>query len=348
MFHEMDEVAMPRRFLVTAKLFMMLHDAFENFEDMKNFVEAHSGRKFSVFDFDWNLPNHDPAYIKNLLLIVKSTNNSGNDELDDDTAKLVANHIWDNFIQVIRCLEPSNRFRMIILENQIAHKKFLKKLMWHIWDFYDTRVELTFDLNDRNKIGAFIHPAMATLNHSCDPNIFIIANRSKEIVWIANQPIAAGSQLFCAYGAYPKFFFDSKAGKQTPCQKVLNCKPCRENWTSRMDEQKIYRDADLNSERFIRSREDAESVAQMLKYLQDCFDDMNKNFKSGYHKNAELLHNIAMKKHEIFKILRMLGNPYPPQNKFYWIASKTAGDAFKILYDGFGHCNEELREGFGF
>lgn len=330
----MESAGRPRRFILTAKLFLKFYDAFGSFENLMDFVNTHSGQKFTAFDFDWNLPDDDPAYIKNLLLMVKSVNV----ENVEDVQKIMKRNIWDQqFVMgfMIR-LKPENRFKKIF-EATKTHMKFWKKIMWHIWDYYDTCIELKFELKPQNAIGTFFHPALTLLNHFCDPNIFVKINKNNEIVWIANQPITAGSQLFYAYAE--KLFFSAKTCQTDPCPLTFSCKPCREVWQAKIDEQKIMSERECNAYHFFKNRADVENKGIMLKYLDSCCDYINKNYKTGYYKNAELIQEISTKKSEMLKVLNNLCNAFPPKNVFYMDVANSSKDSNRFLSDSFGILN---------
>lgn len=54
---------------LTGKIFLQFHEAFGSVSEMKKFVDEHSSKKYSIFDFDLSDPN-DPMYMKNMMLAV--------------------------------------------------------------------------------------------------------------------------------------------------------------------------------------------------------------------------------------------------------------------------------------
>lgn len=189
-FHEMEKLGMPQKLVIAAKLFVKIYDAFDNFKEMQNFVDEHSGEQYSVFDFDWNLPEDDPTYFKNLLLTMTSVL-VGNEHAESHFDNMFTD-FSDDLADFLKDLGPKNRFKKIVKTNR-SDAKFMKKILWQIYDDVD-RSCLDW-MNEQNKLGGFLHPAMTFLSQSTKPNIFVTINKCKEIIWTVNQPVAAGSQL---------------------------------------------------------------------------------------------------------------------------------------------------------
>lgn len=331
--HEMENQGVYKGHTMTVKFFLKFHDVFRNIDDMREFVEQHAEEKFSVFDIDWNLPEDDPTYIKNLLLTIMS--------VKDQKIPLNIRKVWErDFIGgFVSDLKPENRFKNIIETNQ-RHTEFLQKVVKQLCSFYEhCLASVIMETNRDNTLGLYFHPAMAAANSSCDPNVFVKVNNSKEIVWIVNQPIAAGSEIFLLQG--DRLFYAVEASKSSPCQPKANCQPCRENWSAKFNVEALFDDMTKKTS-FFKTKADVENKEKLLKYLKNCCDFINKNYRVDYYKNKNLLQQICLNKMRIAMTLTTINNPFPPSNFFYMRIPQTKSEMEEYSRNSFAIHNERI------
>lgn len=325
----MESKGLARRYIFSTRIFLKFLDALGGFEKLKEFYNDHEGNKYTVFDFDWTIKD-ESTYDKNLLLTFMSVYI----EKKPDQVEPMQRVIWSQFMSFIMWQMPDNRFKKIFKANS-KQEEFWKKIMWHIWDAYDAKVQLSLNYDVKNVFGTFHHPAMFVINHSCDPNIFVHINDCKEIVWTVNQPIPAGGQIFCSYNG-ESYYAENNFELET-CPSGVICVSCQNGWAEMIDDSEILHDSVLNSMKFIKTNHDVENLANFLEYVRSCCDFINENFTDNYYNNAEIRRNIATKKSEIRKILQTLENPFSPSISFYMYTMRNKKDLSKFT----NNLNEE-------
>lgn len=291
-------------------MFMKLYEVFGNsMKEMKMFVEMHENKRYNVFDFNWSDPN-DPMYYKNMLLVIFGFQSENRGTPGFESEMNEALNIFSNFVD---CLDKSNDFVKIMAETQ-NEKAFRKTILWKIMEAYECRNEFRIEVHTATNmtLGMFFHPSIMILNHSCDPNIIIHVTNDKKLVWIVNQPIPAGGQIFINYT--PAYYFTGRfvPSFSNTCQAHFGCIPCQFGWPDRSTMKEIMRQCIDNMKQIFKTEEDARNYGKFANLLESCYDFINKNFTTNYYQNKSMMKMIAMKQLEIRTVLRCLEDPLPP------------------------------------
>lgn len=63
-----------------------MHETFGSVTEMKKFVEAHSNKRYTVFDFDWSA---DPMNFKSILLCILGMQYNAREKTNDISCKVL-------------------------------------------------------------------------------------------------------------------------------------------------------------------------------------------------------------------------------------------------------------------
>lgn len=143
---------------------------------MKKFVEAHSNKRYTVFDFDWSA---DPMNFKSILLCILGMQYNAR-----ETKNLLRNYIGEKsfmqwFADELQLGETTSN----------TERDFVEKVLLKIFNSHGTLNWVSGPGGESNHDtdrlpGYYFHPAKSLLNYSCDTNIYQYYENRKRIVWI--------------------------------------------------------------------------------------------------------------------------------------------------------------------
>lgn len=229
-------------------------DIFGSVAALRQFVDTHRDKDYTVFDFDWSKADDDTRYKNMLLAMVKIAV-----QRDDIT-----------FFKDITFLKENGKFEHMI--NDPINGDFINGLCKKILSQRRHCLSMVSDGIPCN-IAMFIHPALKLLQEQCDPNVFMHSNRQAVVLTVLH-PIKAGSAI-----SFSKLPFYLESSKARNCPNKSSCKPCKNNW---MDQVKgVYDDAAGHV--LLKSvNHNYKHVSSHLTELKSSADFINKNFEGYY------------------------------------------------------------------
>lgn len=260
-------------------------DIFGSVAEMRKFVDDHRGKKWTVFDLDWSGDDENNRY-KNMMLTMM-------DEEDDPKIDHHRPKILSPFFK-----STSKFMRMYDDPNDGALINELHQRMGNVWLNHSA----IGDVNCRILLST--HPAMNVLIQTCDPNVLPFINR-QSIVFIALQPITAGSALRMSKDAY------TERSERKCCDRYPDeCVPCRnDDWWNEALAVEIQMTSYFTVKNYF-ERNDPKILSNQLSFLKSCADYVNKNFKH-YYANAEKRKLIAARLLSIRSICFYIGCSFP-------------------------------------
>lgn len=295
--------------LVMYRIFMKMINIFDNIDDMRNFVKSHEPLNYHFCDFDWSLSEDEPAYQKNILLVIMSKTL----HIKKISKKYLENVSQDFRSQLdnLKVYGVSGRAYDILNDGASINQQFLDKFIQQIF-VYAAAKSLHFMLvaYEDLPLGVLSAPTMDILNISCDPNVNLRYESYKKIVWTVVQPIKAGSQLFMASDEFQ--YYDQYnvkcAEKGFPV-----CHACSNNWQNSFDSKQMRKDVRKDLLKYCSGRNDPKNVQSLLKFKQEICNYINQHFVD-YYTNPKTRQTIAAKSYILKKIIESIGHPFPPKN----------------------------------
>lgn len=278
------------------RVFLKCRDLFGSTEELRKFVEAHENKSYNLFDFDWSIDSKSPEYLKNLLLLIVSTEVDGKDGM----RKTFASYL---------CKFGKNRFAEIFLNDTPRNLSFIDKLLSQI-SKSNSIAYCPVTIKKEHLLAQQCHPAMNLLGISCDSNIFIFnesAKRTKRIVWMVNQPIRAGDEL-TGFARNVALYYHSQTAH---CNRDMNCLPCKKGWSKQINHDQISIDSEHSMQDFFQ-RHDPFELSNQLMHIQECSDFINSNFDGYYSKDSRVRQKIATKKEQLRKSVNSIPSQLPP------------------------------------
>lgn len=304
------------------RIFMKIYDVFGSVDAMRSFVESQGDRNQRFGDLDWMKANKgSPAYWKNMLIVIMSTRDKPFRDLEP-MRKIIRE------IPKLADSVNSRMFKIFAWENP-KNRKFSEKLLTQIAIIYSSSIVYEPSTSRKNVFANFSHPAMLDLSNNCDGNIFMHIQKGREVVWIVNQPIAAGEKLFYSTGHPSKGFYYTAASKQDKCNKPEICIPCRKDWAKKFDIVEAGVDQ-YDFDIFYEDKSnDPTKVDSYLKHHDAICEFINKNC-NGYDKSSAVRQLIGSKKIQLLSNLEMIANVFPQKNVFRY-GDISQEQLFKIL-----------------
>lgn len=289
---------------------------FGGLPQMMELFKSEQNKTYSVFDFDWSKPN-DPLFIKNTFLVLMGMKFTESSTLND--LKILTNGVEGIGLWLLTTLSKENEMRKIFDEHYFRNNKLIEKILMKIFAVFPFANEVTVapeeqELKDVTAAhGHFLHPCSLILNHSCDPNItFHIADHER-VVWIVNQPIPAGGQIFKCYS--PTYWpYYSVLTTPSSCEFKESCVVCKNDWKRSMSGNTVTNDAGNSFLTIFNGPEIRNKMftASVNRFGMAC-KFINENF-SNYNESSETRKKIVTKIHEIGMLLEVIENP--PSDEF--------------------------------
>lgn len=292
-------------FDVDVKVFLKFCGAFESIAEMKQFVDDHSEKTYSIFDFDLS-DKDDPMYVKKILLIIMGLDKTY--QILRPSLVYKKGSIRKSLRLIIK--EP-NDYLMKIFETNEQHLDFIDEVFMNIRlalvGFWPLRMSIDEDYS--SFVGSYFHPSSLLVYCSCDPNTKVLSFAGKRAVWIVNRPMKAGDQILLGRTPY----YRQKIDNVTPiCQISRSCVPCKYRWGESINAKRVKK---LSQETFTKHQfifGDRAYAPRIMKILLDeCVADINMNFDSHkYETDADQREIIATKLNEFHLAAQMITQPF--------------------------------------
>lgn len=279
------------------KAFLELYEVFDkSIEAMEEFLDNHTTEDYTICDFDMRRLDD---FKKSMLLVLMSSVRTER-ELTMEGQGTVREFLMENDQM------DSSDYIMEIFENNEDHRDFIDDVLAKLASATSWYITLTIKTDIHCSLGSFFHPALLMLNYSCDPNITIQVFFGKKMVWIANRPIKAGSQIF---HAYVNAYYESV---QRYCNYTKNCVPCKNGWSDLIDHAQIEAAVIAKLRRYLDNfQKDPALVSDnLIDLLAQCGESISKMFDDEYYSNPSKREAIATKLLEFKEISNLLSDPF--------------------------------------
>lgn len=308
-FHQLEDDNVGDMVTFAAKLFMRAQAAFDgNIDEMRKFVDGNNNgfEKHTLFDFDWSNPD-DPMYEKNMVLVllgIEANVYDGHLYLLKQNLRQETKGSGKIGKYLMSMLKSPSKLLSILKTNYKKHGEFIEKVFEKFYYSFIFRNEFSImQVPMRLFWRTCFFPARSLLHHSCNPNIHNHMSNDGKLMWIVNQPIPAGGQIFG--GFYPVFYNEARPEPNCPSEKT--CEPCKLGW---QHEKKVSATlAYENVARFFYDRNAMKPpLNMMVDYFGQCCDDINKNYK-GFNEKASVRKKIALKLIEARRCIDLIESP---------------------------------------